>query len=67
METMVGAASHRESCMDYLWERIQNAWGDGDAIKAHHLHDMYSSLERMSDEDYADLVTCNCEECTCAS
>lgn len=62
--TVVG--SRREVCMAYLWGRIQSAWEEGDAEQAHHLHAMYTNLEHMSDEEYIALVTCDCEECTCA-
>ena len=65
MEAVV-AKSRRETCMAYLWERVQKAWDEGDAEQAHHLHTMYTNLEGMTDEEYIDLVTCDCEECTCA-
>lgn len=65
METAV-ANSPREACMAYLWGRIRTAWDEGDGEQAHHLHALYTNLEGMTDEEYVELITCDCTECDCA-
>lgn len=65
--TVVVEKTRRETVLNHVWDRCNQAWAEGDFRRSLNLDRLWQTIYGMTDEEYECSFECETHDCGCKS